>query len=139
MANIITGDLEFPDSTQHPLELNLYHPNLINSVGWCPDGVRVASGGNDGAIWLWDAGNAVRIAVLEGHKAWVRSVGWSPDGAHVVSGGDDGTVRLWDSRIGKQMTVLEGHNGGVTSADWSPDGARVASVAMMGLFGYGMQ
>jgi hypothetical protein len=30
MANIITGDLEFPDSTQHPLELNLYHPNLIN-------------------------------------------------------------------------------------------------------------
>lgn len=127
MANIITGDLEFPDSTQHPLELNLYHPNLINSVGWCPDGVRVASGGNDGAIWLWDAGNAVRIAVLEGHKAWVRSVGWSPDGAHVVSGGDDGTVRLWDSRIGKQMTVLEGHNGGVTSADWSPDGARVAS------------
>jgi GTPase SAR1 family protein len=96
-------------------------------VGWSADGERLASGGEDGTVRLWEASSGKELAVLEGHKDWVRSVGWSADGKRLASGGEDGTVRLWEASSGKELAVLEGHKGGVWSVGWSADGERLAS------------
>jgi hypothetical protein len=65
-------------------------------VAWHGDGTRLASGGDDGTVRVWDATTYAELARLEGHGDWVWSVAWHGDGTQLASGGDDGTVRVWD-------------------------------------------
>src|SRR5262249_45602013 len=63
-----------------------------------PDGTRVATGGHDRAIWLWDLARGEEVARLPGHTGYVWSLAFSPDGATLASGSGDATVRLWDTK-----------------------------------------
>ncbi|MFZ9753320.1 MAG: WD40 repeat domain-containing protein, partial [Cyanobium sp.] len=107
--------------------LNLLHPGPVLSVTWSADGQRLASGGSDGTVRVWEAASGRELAVLEGHKGLVRSVSWSSDGQLLASGGEEGTVRLWDAASGCELAVLEGHKEPVMSVAWSADGQRLAS------------
>jgi WD40 repeat protein len=54
------------------------------SVCWSADGERLASGGIDGTVRLWEASSGKELAVLEGHKGGVTSVCWSADGERLA-------------------------------------------------------
>jgi WD40 repeat protein len=62
-----------------------------------PDGVRIASGGHDRSILIWDAATGEELLRLPGHSVYVFALAFSPDGATLVSGSGDATVRLWDT------------------------------------------
>jgi WD40 repeat protein len=68
----------------------------VPSVGWCPDGTRLASGSLDRTVRVWDVATGASVATLEGHTQAVPSVGWCPDGTRLASGSADLTVRVWD-------------------------------------------
>nr|WP_129583313.1 NACHT domain-containing protein [Actinomyces mediterranea] len=94
------------------------------------DGSRVAAGGWDGSVRVWDvdSGETVSVlSVLEGHTSRVVSVAWSADGSRVVAGGWDGSVRVWDVDSGETVSVLEGHTAAVVSVAWSAVGSRVVT------------
>jgi WD40 repeat protein len=73
------------------------HSDDVFGLAFHPDGNRLASGGRDRVIWLWDLEKEQDVARLHGHTTYVFSLAFSPDGKSLVSGSGDGTVRLWDT------------------------------------------
>jgi WD40 repeat protein len=71
------------------------HSGAIFSAVFHPNGKRIASGGRDRLVWIWDADVGMEIARLQGHTNYVFSLAFSPDGSSLASASGDGTVRLW--------------------------------------------
>jgi hypothetical protein len=56
------------------------HASSVWSVGWSPDGKRIASASGDRTVQVWDASSGSLQLKYAGHADSVLSVGWSPDG-----------------------------------------------------------
>ncbi len=64
-------------------------------MAFSPDGHRIASGGTDNTLRLWDADTRQPLgAPLTGHTDAINSVAFSPDGTRIASGSADTTLRL---------------------------------------------
>ena len=77
-------------------------------MGWSPDGTRLATGGDDGVVRVWDPVAGVPVVILAGHDESVDAVGWSPDGTRLATGGDGGVVRVWDPAAGVPVVTWLG-------------------------------
>jgi hypothetical protein len=64
------------------------------------DGKKLASGGCDRTIRIWDISKGLNEAKLEqsieNHADWVLSLAFAPDGKHLLSSGRDKTAKVWD-------------------------------------------
>ena len=78
------------------------NPRGTRSLTLAPDGKRVATASEDGAIALWDAATGAPLATWRGHTGRVRRVIFSRDGAVAYSVGDT-TVRRWDAASGREL------------------------------------
>lgn len=73
------------------------HDGGIAALAFHPRDGRLASGGGDRTIRLWDVNQSPpRAETLSGHDAEIRALAFSPDGTLLTSGSQDETVRVWD-------------------------------------------
>ena len=105
------------------------HQGALTAVAITPDGRRLATGGFDGEVVLWDAGTGAELLRLPAHQGAVRGVALSGDGSTLVTGGDDSVTRVWDARDGRELFVLQGHLARVRAVGVSRDGWLVVSGA----------
>jgi WD40 repeat protein/tRNA A-37 threonylcarbamoyl transferase component Bud32 len=105
------------------------HPDYVAAVTWSPYGKRIASGGADITVQVWDATTGGHVLIYRGHRDVPYSVAWSPDGQHIASGSADRTVQVWNATTGALIFTYQHHSDTVNAVAWSPDGKRIASAS----------
>ncbi|HEY5920032.1 MAG TPA: WD40 repeat domain-containing protein, partial [Kofleriaceae bacterium] len=104
------GTLELRPRTQ-PDQLRTIkaHEAAIRFFAMSPDGARIATGGADHSVRVFDFATGRRIQVLDGHTAPVTRIAYDQTD-HRLATQDDGTVRVW-SRDGKLLQVIASEGG----------------------------
>ena len=105
------------------------HEKPVTAIAFHPDGMRLATGGADNMVHIWDLATRERVASLRGHNWTIRALAFSPDGRLLASGSGDRTIRLWDVSSASLLSVLKGCDEPVASLAFSPDGSSLASGA----------
>jgi serine/threonine protein kinase len=102
------------------------HTGPVWSVAFAPDGLTLATGGDDAKVRLWDTATGREKSSLPGHGSAVQVVTFSHSGRLLLSGGAGGTLRQWDMTTGSELPQLLQQNGAVRRAPISPDDRTVA-------------
>ena len=98
-------------------------------------GSRLASGGKEKTVKVWDAASGQQVASCKGHTGEIRSVAFSPDGLRLASAGGifdpkgvvGPDITMWNAATGNEVFSTPGHKGGVSGVAFSPDGKTLAS------------
>jgi len=109
------------------------HTGNINSVKWAPYSPLLASGADDGVIYIWDGDDFEReegpqekqleqharplprgaTARLEGHTAPVLDLAWSLSGRFIFASDFSSAVLVWSYESHSVLYCLSGHSGAV--------------------------
>lgn len=77
---------------------DLPEPGLhgVRAVAFSVDGSRVAWGGDDCSVRIWDVARGQETQNLKGHRGAISSLAFSRNSRLVASASVDGTVLIWD-------------------------------------------
>lgn len=127
----------------------------IFSIDVQPGGLRLATGGGDHKVRVWNMKSLGRdleneessqrlLATLRDHFGSVNCVRWAKHGRYVASGSDDQVILIHERKPGSGTTefgsgeppdvenwkvamTLRGHTADVVDLNWSPDDSMLAS------------
>ena len=105
----------------HPLSLETIgepwqaHSDDVMTIAYWADGTRLASGGDDGAVFLWHTDKAhALIEPLLGPEKRVQRLAFSPDGRQLIGSGEGQDVFLWN----------------VDATSWAREACRIANSSL---------
>ena len=91
------------------------------------DGKKLAAGGCDRAIRVWDLSGGVANAKLEqtieNHADWVLGVTFTADGKYLLSGSRDKTAKVWDLKAKESVMTFPDHQNTVYAVAVKGDGS----------------
>ncbi|KAE8397563.1 WD40-repeat-containing domain protein [Aspergillus pseudonomiae] len=101
------------------------------SFGTCidlsADGRLIASGHENGSIYIFSTETGRMPFSLSGLVKPVRAVAFSPGGKFLAAAGDSNVIVLYDTSSGEQVANLSGHSAWVLSLSWSHTGEYLLS------------
>jgi WD40 repeat protein/serine/threonine protein kinase len=97
------------------------HPGGVFALAASADGTRLATGGGDGDIAVWQTRGLVPEFRLRGSAAPVLTVAWHAGGKLLAGGCADGLVRVWEVETQKSVAEFRLSSGAaVRSIGWRP-------------------
>ncbi|PWW72438.1 WD40 repeat-like protein [Tuber magnatum] len=102
------------------------------SVDVSADGRLVASGHENGGVYIFNNETGKIHHSLPGLTRTVRSVAFSPGGKLLAAAGDSNIIALYDILSGEQVGNLSGHSSWIFSISWSKTGEYILSGAFDG-------
>ncbi len=97
------------------------------AVSFSPDGKRLAAGGADRAIRVFNVETGAQELLIEDHADWVMGIAWSPDGTKLASASRDKTSKVFDAKTGDSLVTFPGHGEPVFGVQFLPGGAEIAT------------
>jgi len=110
----------------------LRHGGPATSVAFSPGGGRLASGGLDRTVKIWDTATWQDLRTIRDPTGAVMSMAWSPDGRRLVWGSQDATIKVGNPATGEILDTLRGHTSWVVSVVFSRDGRWIVSGSLDG-------
>ena len=102
------------------------HGRTVTAVAFSRDGRRLATGGEDGTIKIWDT-EGRELHSLSAHQSEISCLEFSPKGESLVSGGSrDNLVRVWDAASGRERYEALKLPNSVVAVAFAPDGQTFA-------------
>jgi len=102
------------------------------AIALSKDGKKLASGGCDRLVRVWDLTPGHAKAKLEhsieNHADWIFGVAFSPDGKHLLTASRDKTAKIWDLAAKESVATFPDHQNGVYGVAITPDGKSGISV-----------
>ncbi|HEX6097485.1 MAG TPA: hypothetical protein VF432_14240 [Thermoanaerobaculia bacterium] len=120
LANAVQND--------RPLEIILEGgADATPAVAFSPKGDRLASGGEDGTIRIWDAKSWKLLRTIDRDGERVAALAYTPDGARLFSS-DGAVIRRWDPATGQESgPPLDAKRGNVEALAMHPGGRWLAA------------
>jgi hypothetical protein len=107
-------------------------PGEAKAAAFSRDGRKLAVGGDDRVIRVWNLESRRVEISLEGHKAAVSALAFSPDGNFILSGSADGELRFWNPPRADAPFAQKLHKDAVLAAAFTADGRRQATAGTDG-------
>lgn len=95
---------------QHFINKFLGHLQEVCGLKWNPDVNKLASGGNDNRLIVWDGLNTRPLHVFNDHVAAVKAIAWLPHqrGVLALGGGTaDRTIKTWNTLTGNMVHNID--------------------------------
>ena len=90
-----------------------------------PDGKRILTYGDQGAVAVFDIEGRRKVFDMVGHTDIVSAGCFSPDGTSIVTAGFDGKAHIWDAGIGQITQSIDLKVKGPSYANFTTDGRGV--------------
>ena len=127
------ADARSPEPIRSPSQV--WQSSGVEALAFSSDGKYLATGGHDGTIGIWSAGDWIRAGEIK-QEGWVARLAFSPDGQWLYVAGDDGRrgalLCRFRWRTGKQDKVFDGHKRPVDGMALSADGRTLVSSSFLG-------
>lgn len=99
---------------EHKIATLACHTQEVCGLKYSPDGMQLASGGNDNKLCVWDVAGArgtlaPRFELLA-HTAAVKALGWAPFQKNLLASGggtQDRTLRFWNTSTGECINSID--------------------------------
>jgi WD40 repeat protein/tRNA A-37 threonylcarbamoyl transferase component Bud32 len=99
----------------------------VTSLAFSPNERFIASGMEDGRIFLWDVREGTLIQEYIGHSDQITTLDFTSDGNRLLSGSVDRTILLWNVSDGQLLRRYSGHTGAIRSVRFSSDETQLLS------------
>lgn len=123
------GLVQIRSSVDLSLIQQFYLPGPVNSVGFSPDGTRIAAGVADngnGTVYIIDLESGKNLLSFWAHPYSIPDLDFSPDGSLLATGAVDRAAKVWNSFTGELYHNLP-QDGQGSAVAFSHDGGLLAS------------
>lgn len=105
--SILHRDVRVPDSFFERIET---HSQEVCGLKWNPESNKLASGGNDNMVYVYDGTSRSPVLKFEEHTAAVKALAWSPHKRGILASGGgtaDRKLKTWNVNTGFKVNEVD--------------------------------